>query len=397
MYGIAFDLGTTQIAAYLCDLEKGNITDTVSCQNPQIECGLDVLSRVSYRNASADNAQRLSSLLGDRIVKITADFSEEYGEAERILLVGNPIIMGSIADYPFNEHPKVIRIPGIAHYVGADALSGAALLQKDRKNKNVILVDIGTNTEIVLLSDQKNVATSAAAGPAMEGGNLSCGMRGEEGAIASARLTNGVSNNSDIIFNVIGDVEPKGICGSGYFSLLECMKAAGVINNDGYLLSKDEALRENLPHRIVSRLDTDNTSDKNKNEDRIFRLTGPITISQEDIRNLQLAISAIRTGVEIVINESGLTEGVIDSVYLAGAFGNKITQESITAVGMLPEKLNDKVVQAGNLAGIGACHMLMNEASITDAISLKNSVLTVSLANHKDFRDLFVKNLSFNA
>ena len=415
MYSAAFDLGTTTIVGYLCDPVSGRIVRSVSEPSAQIECGLDVLSRASYKSASPENALRLSNLLGDQVVRMSSEllndpddgndraesdngctYYDRKEEDVRAVLVGNPVIMGSIAGYDFKKQRiDAVRIPGIGHYVGADALAASFTADSDRCGRNIIVVDIGTNTEIVFLNDHKKTATSAAAGPAMEGGNLHCGMRGEDGAIEYVSLTGTVTTNCDLIYKVVGGVHAKGICGSGYFSLLKTLLDVGAINNDGYLLSKDEALRANVPGRIASRIHENNDSDSADFKGRFLSLTDEICVLQEDIRNLQLAISGIRTGIEIAIRESGLTNSVIDNVYLAGAFGNKITIDSLIACGLLPKELNDKVIQVGNIAGLGACSFALDESKITDAIKLKNEVLTVSLAEHPDFGRLFLENMHF--
>ena len=396
MYKLAFDLGTTTIVGYLCDTDEGKIAGSISEPSAQIECGLDVLARATYKGKSKENAGHLANLLGDQVCAMTERLLSEFEAGSDIsaVLVGNPVIMGSIAGYDFEAHGiKAVRIPGIGHYVGADALAASYIAEKDRNGKNIIVVDIGTNTEIVLLSDVKKTATSAAAGPAMEGGNLSCGMRGETGAIEFVKLTDTVNTNCDIIYKVIGDVSPEGICGSGYFCLLKTLLDNGVIDNSGYLLSKTEALKANVPGRIASRIRENNECNNGCDKGRSFMLTDRIYFSQEDIRNLQLAISGIRAGIRIVVKEAGLTESVIDNVYVAGAFGNKITIDNLMACGPIPAGLSDKVVQVGNIAGLGACSFALDETKITDAINLKNEVLTISLADHQDFRNLFLEEM----
>ena len=398
MYKIAFDLGTTTIVGYLCDTDEGKIIRSISEPSAQIECGLDVLARVAYKGKSEENAGYLADLLGDQVCRMAkellADVSGPQNGLNDAVLVGNPVIMGSIAGYDFGSHGiEAVRIPGIGHYVGADALAASFIAEKDRNGKNIIVVDIGTNTEIVLLSDEKKTATSAAAGPAMEGGNLSCGMRGEKGAIEFVRMTDSVNTNCDIIYKVIGDVPPEGICGSGYFSLLKTLLDTGAIDNSGYLLSKNEALKANVPGRVASRIHENNECDNANDKGRFFRLTDRIYFSQEDIRNLQLAISGIRAGIRIVIKEAGLTESVIANVYVAGAFGNKITIDNLIACGPIPRDLSDKVIQVGNIAGLGACSFALENSKITDAIKLKNEILTISLADHPDFRNLFLSEM----
>ncbi len=181
MYKLAFDLGTTTIVGYLCNTDEGKIIRSVSEPSAQIECGLDVLARASYKGKSKENAGYLADLLGDQVCRMTNELltgvSDASDEPAGVVLVGNPVIMGSIAGYDFGAHGiEAVRIPGIGHYVGADALAASYVAEEDRKGKNIIVVDIGTNTEIVLLSDEKKTATSAAAGTALAGGHVSCGM-----------------------------------------------------------------------------------------------------------------------------------------------------------------------------------------------------------------------------
>ncbi len=409
--GIAFDLGTTTLVGYFMSLASGEIMDTVSIPNPQIKYGMDVVSRITFMAESGKNRKLLSDTLGDAAEEMAEGFIKKASLAgdvsliiQKVVLVGNPVIMGSIADHPFskikefNPDVNIIRVPSIGHYVGADALSAAFMCEIKRGHKNVLMVDVGTNTEIVLLTDKEKIATSAAAGPALEGMNISSGMTGREGAIDFVKLTKTVNADTDIIFHVIGEVTPVGICGSGLLSLTECMLESGIIDNDGYLLSKHEALEQNVPFKIASRIGEDKSAGNENGTTtycRYFRLTDKIKLTQEDIRNLQLAKSAIRSGIEILISKINLTESVIDKVYLAGAFGNKITIDSTLRCGMLPEAFRDKIVQSGNLAGLGACKILSDDSIITDVFKLKNEVLTVSLANEDEFQSVFMEHMKF--
>lgn len=403
MFGVAFDLGTTSLVAYLCSITDKKIIKTVSRLNPQIKYGADIISRITFMFEKEGNRDILTKILGDEILSMVEEVACIDGdikitELDSLMLVGNPVIMGTVADYDFSEGLKryssgekstiVLGLPMIGKYAGADALSGAYMLEKERDGKNIILMDIGTNGEIVLLTDEKKVATSAAAGPALEGGNITFGMRGEEGAIDRIELTRTVSGAEDIIIHVIGEGKARGLCGSGLLSLLQRMIEANVVDNTGYMYSRSEAIANGCSVKIAGRIVDDNM--------RYFRLTDSITVSQDDIRALQLAISALRTGAEMLIKENSLTDEVIDNIYIAGAFGNKISIESAMAVGMLPRIGIEKVVQAGNLAGIGACHLLMNQEEIADAIKLNSSILTVSLSEKEEFRDEFMRYMPFN-
>lgn len=436
-YGIAFDLGTTTLVGYLCDLENKEVIETISCVNPQVKFGKDVVSRVTYMSEGKAYKDEVGNTLAVAIIEISEKLVNITKNARNVatstdmiwkmplLLVGNPVIMGSVANVNFeslwkknqknvkencldikceeNEYSSIeietIRIPGIGNYVGADALSVMTMVEHERKSgENVIMIDIGTNTEMAIMTDEGNIATSAAAGPAFEGGNIECGMSAQEGAIDYALLTNEVNVNSDIILHTIGGVTAVGICGSGLLSVISILLKVGVVDENGYMLSKEEALANNVPGRIASRIETI-TSDIIQNEHtrygRLFKLTETVFVSQEDIRNVQLAKSAIRSGIEILILKKKLTESVIDKIYLAGAFGNKIEIEDIITIGMVPGLEKDKIVQSGNLAGVGAYQMLLNNEEITCAIDIKNNTLTVSLDREESFQNEFVKYMSF--
>ena len=432
MLGIAFDLGTTSLAAYLCDLNDKCVIKVASRLNPQIKIGADVITRITYMAQSPENRREVCELLGDAIIDMTGELmkdmegaSSEGGVSEvtasedgnwfldSIVLVGNPVIMGSVSEYYFGAPLKkyaaspsddvyVIGVPMIGGYAGADALAGAFLVNERRKGKNALLIDIGTNGEIVLLTDDKKIATTAAAGPALEGGNVECGMRGEEGAVDSVKLSNGLNPTSDILIHVLGSeggkpegektkdfAKEKGVCGSGLLSMLECLLKARVINETGYIQNKGEAMLVGCPPRIASRI-------TETEKGRAFKLSESLYIYQDDIRALQLAISALRTGIEMLIREAELTVSVIDEIYLAGAFGNKISIESALAVGLLPPVNKEKIIQAGNLAGEGACRILTDMDCISGVTALKNEIKTISLAEHPDFKDNFMKYMIFD-
>lgn len=409
MYSLAFDLGTTTLVGYLIDTSTTETESTLSRINPQVKYGADVLSRVTFLQESPENKAILSSCLGEEIERMALTLLKQVGISfensciGQIVLAGNPVIMGSIASYEFKL--PVVLVPPIGNYVGADALVGAYIVEKERqdemdvlKSVKSLMVDIGTNTEIVLLSDKGKFATSAAAGPALEGGNISCGMIGKRGAVDKVMLTKTVSGEIDIITHVIGEIpidSAEGMCGSGLIDLLACLLECKVIDNMGYLYSKTEALAQNCPKKIAGKIiELAETSDSGKNG-RGFRLTDKIVVTREDIRALQLAISAIRSGIEMLFLEGKLTDTVIDNIYLAGAFGNHIDTDSALRVGLLPDFDRTKIRQAGNLAGLGACAIASGKTPISDVIKLKNEIKVISLESKKEFRDMFMKYMNF--
>ena len=413
MYSLAFDLGTTTLVGYLIDMEAGEVIKSVSCPNPQIKYGLDVLSRVSFAMSSSANKDILHSCLGKEVDRMAQELIEGVEDArlrliENGFLVGNPVIMACTVDYEFSF--PVTRLPSIANYVGADALIGAYMMEKDRKNakaqvgddseahSNFLLVDIGTNTEIVLLTDNAKLATSAAAGPALEGGEISCGTIGKAGAIDKVSLTKQVNGETDIIAHVIDEIpinSAEGICGSGLLDLLSIMIEYNAIDNTGYLYSKIEALEHNCPKKIAGRIFESDDAPNMSYGGRAFKISDRIWVTQEDIRNLQLAISAIRSGIEVLLKEEKLTASVTDKIYLAGEFGNHISIDSIIKVGMLPDFTVDRILKAGNLAGLGACELAKHPFDISNVILLKENIKTISLESRTDFKELFMNYINF--
>lgn len=415
MYSLAFDLGTTTLVGYLIDMGTCEVIKTFSRPNPQIKYGLDILSRVSFAASSPANKDILHSCLGKEVDRMALELIEGVGAlggklqlVENGFLVGNPVIMACTGDYEFLF--PVTRLPSIANFVGADALIGAFMMEKDRKNSgnqtegekaahsNYLLVDIGTNTEIVLLTDNAKLATSAAAGPAFEGGEISCGTIGKTGAIDKISLTKQVNGEPDIITHVIDEVplnEAEGICGSGLLDLLSIMIENNVIDNTGYLYGKIEALEHNCPKKIAGRIIEEDDAPNMSQEGRTFKISDRIRVTQEDIRKLQLAISAIRAGIEVLLKERKLTASVIDKIYLAGEFGNHISIDSVIKVGMLPDFPVDRILKAGNLAGLGACELAKHPSDISDVILLKESIKTISLESRTDFKELFLTHINF--
>lgn len=433
-YGIAYDLGTTTLVGYLCSLKDRRVICTISRPNPQTEYGMDVLSRISYANEDDENRIQMINSLGDAVAIMTEELLKSICQpagyvcqpagyacqpagyagqpaghpiCQRMVLVGNPVIMGFMDKYIHsckklsNLAKELVLLPPIGGYVGADALIASYEVELVRDKKNALLIDIGTNTEIVLLTNDVKLATSAAAGPALEGGNISCGMTGVDGAIDLVSVTeivNGFSHEKDIVCHVIGDKPAKGICGSGILDLIRCLLDTGAIDNTGYLFSKNEALSHGVPNKIAARIFEPEDMPENDNNIRFFRLTDTISISSEDIRAVQLAKSAIRSGIEMLILDKSLTDTVIDELYLAGAFGNKISTDSLFDLGFVPEQISNgqcEIVQSGNLAGFGACHLTMEPEIITDVINLKNDTLTVSLADSDEFQGMFYKYMDF--
>jgi uncharacterized 2Fe-2S/4Fe-4S cluster protein (DUF4445 family) len=262
-----------------------------------------------------------------------------------------------------NPGAEVIILPSISAYIGADIVCGLSSLQEIENVSNYLFIDIGTNGEMALVTPDKIFACATAAGPAFEGANISSGMPALEGAISS--FSNGE-------YRTIGELPPTGICGSGLIDIIAYLSREKLIKADGEL----------------------------ENEFTLFEEGGPekphISITQKDIRELQLAKSAIISGIKILIKESGLSANDIDAVYLAGGFGNYINIESAVQIGLLPSGLKSKVIAIGNASGTGAVLALKSEAFYDILQFNRQRTITIELSDHEDFAMEFAMNMGFD-
>ena len=318
--GCAIDVGTTTLAVYQVDLATGKILGTKSAMNPQRRFGADVISRIQSAMRGEDLATPIRNAL-----------SEMAGDACAWTVVGNPAMMQLLCGLPVDglgrapftpayraaiEQNGAYVGPLISGFVGADAVSAALFAGLDQGNTTRLLLDVGTNGEM-LLAHQGNIgACAAAAGPAFEGAHITCGMGGAPGAIRRAkRLPDG---NWQIA--TVGDGAPRGLCGSGLIDAIAELVSAEIIDETG-------------------RLEAD------------AHLAPGVYLTQQDVREVQLAKGAIAAGIELLMREMGVTE--IDECYLAGGFGSAIDPQSALAIGLLPELLRGKIVPIGNRGGLG--------------------------------------------
>jgi uncharacterized 2Fe-2S/4Fe-4S cluster protein (DUF4445 family) len=391
-HGVAIDIGTTSIVFYLVNLISGKVLKISSILNPQAVYGSDIISRINYCQTEKDGLDKLQKTILQAINNELL-YYQRNGEIKRndivkLLIVGNNtmlhILLGEdpvpIAMAPFtpkftNEqiktgeslglytHPEaeIRTLPSISAYVGADIVSGMAVLKQDRKKRNIIYVDIGTNGEIGLITPDKIFTCATAAGPALEGANITCGMGAVEGAIST------FTKNGELY--TIGNAKPVGICGSGIIDVVSYLLDNGLMNDTGLLKN---------PYTIIN-----NTPD------------GKIEIIQKDIREIQLAKSAILSGIKVLLKKAGLTFNDINALYLAGGFGNYINIESAVNIGLLPGEIKDKTVAIGNSAGAGALQALIS----IDFYKRINKILSISeyieLSNSDDFNVEFTLNMNF--
>ena len=411
--GISFDVGTTTLAGMLWDLKKGILLDAETDSNPQAVFGADIISRIQAARKD-DDLKRMQAVLAGKLDEM-AQIMAGGRNICKAVFVGNTamceILLGikpsGLFKAPFTpDYNKTVRmkgrklgfcflkdadilvLPPVGGYVGSDALAVYSCVNMEAPEKNILAVDIGTNGEILLRCGKGSYACSAAAGPALEGGAVSFGMRAARGAIDMVSL-NGSFPMEDVVCRVIGGGVPSGICGSGLVDALAALLKAGVLDDTGYIRSASEARLAGVSGKICRRIRTGDKGQK-------FLLTEeshPVYITSEDVRHLQLAISALRSGMEVLLQKAGLGVEELDGIYLAGAFGCYIGIDSALAAGLCPAKA--KIVQAGNLAGVGSAMALLSETALEKMEAESREIVHVELAEEEDFKEKFLTYMNF--
>lgn len=390
--GVAIDIGTTTLVLYLVNLTTGSLIETRSTVNPQTNYGADVITRINY---CIQNKEGLVQMQSDVIAEINRQlthFSHTLGlettDIVKISVTGNTTMLhffwgvdpSSLAFVPFkpvflNEksasgkelnlacHPEaeIKTLSSVAAYVGSDLAAGIASLEPDSNIHNFLYVDIGTNGEIALVTKKHVFCCATAAGPAFEGANISHGMPAMEGAI---------SVYDDLGCNTIGNVNPRGICGSGLIDV-----AASLVRNN--IIKKDGAMETDFQVAV--------------NQDS----GQEILLSRQDVRELQLAKSAIASGLKILLKHAELSFNDIDALYLAGGFGNYVNMESAVTIGLLPSELQNRTIPVGNASGTGAM-LALKSSQFTEKVNrLIKKAKYIELSEDEDFVVEFALNMEF--
>lgn len=386
-YCLAFDIGTTTVVAYLLDGISGELIAQSSTMNPQSQFGADVISRIQY--AMEESQEALKTCIGKALRKLSAEVAKKAGikpdeitvasivgnTAMHHLLLGidpNPLV---IPPYMPNVYDaleldasellptsgKVRIAPNIAGFVGGDTVGCMVSTRFDQLEEMTLMIDIGTNGEMVLGNKNKRIACSTAAGPAFEGAKISCGMRGADGAVDHVHVEDG-----KIVYHVIGEGEAIGLCGSGLLDLIASLLDVEILDESGYLDDDEYVLCDN------------------------------VTLTQKDVREVQLAKAAIRAGIELLAEQMGIEVSDIQKVYLAGAFGNYLNPASACRIGMIPPVLLDRIVPIGNAAGEGSklCALSRNEYEYSQNLARGTEFL--ELASLPQFQDCYVDALEFS-
>ena len=399
---VAFDIGTTTIAGYLLDGEDGRTLAVESRMNPQAQYGADVIMRANY--ALEHGTDVLSQCIREAVNEMLGVLAGAAGISRddifQVCIVGNTcmhhlflgISAASLVHAPYTpavserlvlnagdygldvqRKAELIMLPDIAGYVGADTCGCLLTLRQDLKDEISLMIDIGTNGEMVLGNKERLVTCSTAAGPAFEGAKIECGMRGAAGAVDHVKFEDGKWS-----YTTVGDKPAVGLCGSGLIDLVAGLLDAGMLDENGVLSSGQEK-----PGVFVLVPKEQAGTEKG------------VYITQKDIGEVQLAKAAIAAGIQMLEKQLGIMEDQIDSVYIAGAFGNYMDPVSAGRIGLFPETLVRKVKPVGNAAGEGAKIALVNEREMLEMDELVRKIDFVELAASADFQDYFIDELGF--
>lgn len=389
--GLAIDLGTTTLVCEAINLETGETMAKETDYNHQIRFGADVLSRIAYASSAKKNLKELQETiineLNQIIKRLAARLTIKVEDFLEAVIAGNAtmnhLLLGlpvdSLGRAPFislfsslsplraediglkmNPGAKIFLAPNIRSFIGGDISAGLLAAKFFEAEGPLAFIDLGTNGEIVIKKDNRLVATSTAAGPAFEGGNLSCGLPAVPGAISRAEFKNGKMK-----IETLNNWPARGICGSGLIDLLAGFIHQGVIKPDGRIVSKKK--------KILIR----------KN----------IVLTQEDIRQAQLACAAIKTGFRLLLDSLSLKPQDLKAIYLAGAFGQELSVENSLRIGLLPSIETKKVIFLGNTSLSGARLLLLNNKSRQLLFSLIKKIDYISLATKQDFQKCFLQAL----
>lgn len=422
LHAIAFDLGTTTVVATLLDLATGTPVAVASMLNRQQPFGADVISRISATMLDPAALGRLRELASETLQELAGEVCAQGGvdpaEVYEVALAGNatmtelalgidpepvgvaPFIMATRAypDLPAAElglrlHPRARAtvFPALGAYVGGDILAGLLATGMTRDKRLRLFIDVGTNCELALGSAERIVCTAAPAGPAFEAAQIRCGMRAAEGAIEAVRIA-----DDTLELDVIGDVAPAGVCGSGLVDAVAELVRAGLLDASGRFVPAEAAaeLAPELSRRLVARPDGE----------RVFvlhwtagegELEGAVYLSQRDVRELQFAKAAIATGWRLLVEELGIDPSEIQQVLLAGSFGSYLSPASAVRIGLVPKLALPRIVSAGNVAGEGAKMALLSMQERHAASALLDEIEYVELSDRPDFNDRFVEQLAF--
>ncbi|MBN1803839.1 MAG: DUF4445 domain-containing protein [Sedimentisphaerales bacterium] len=418
IFGVAVDIGTTTIVAKLVNMTNGQCLATEADINPQTKFGDDVISRIAY----AHNKEKLSEL--NKVIidcinvftsKLCYKTNIDVNSIYEMCIVGNttmnhiflelPVTQLGQAPYKaysleahdltgeklqikMNPAGNIHTVENIAGFVGSDTTAVALAVDIESAEEMTLVVDIGTNGEIVLGTKDKLYAASCAAGPALEGARITCGSRATKGAIEAVVL----NNDDDIDLDVIGNCPAQSICGSGLIDAVAILLKLGIIDTTGKFVDR-EVLEEKVSPAILSRI-------SEQHGEPAFVLSAHnsainVFLRQKDIRETQLAKAAIRAGIELLQKKIGLEDNEIKHILLAGAFGNYIRKESALRIGLLPNIPPERIIFVGNAASTGAVMNLVSQNYRDKSCKLAKKIEYIEIAHDPNFQDVFADSILF--
>lgn len=419
LYGVAIDIGTTTVAAKLLDLREGRVVGVASALNPQKAYGADVVSRIHYCSEHEGGLELMHRLIArqveDLISKLCRQAGIEAQQVYKLTVAANTVMQHfflkidprAVAEMPYaapfqgpitveaaelgimiNRLGVVYVLPNLGSFVGSDITSVLTVLDVDQTPEIQLVVDIGTNGEMVLGSQERMVCCSSPAGPAWEGATIAWGMRAAHGAIERAEILEG-----DLQIRTIGGVPPIGICGSGLLDLVCEFVRAGMIDKSGRILGR-ATVPKTLPAVLADRI---LEQERGVSHLQIARLENNehILLTQKDIREVQLAKGAIAAGIAILMKELGIAAEQIARVSIAGAFGNHVRGVDAVDSGLIPPVDPERIRFIGNAALSGAEAVLLSKDARLRAEKLARTIEYVEISDRADFQDTFVEAMRF--
>ncbi|WP_250675299.1 ASKHA domain-containing protein [Paraclostridium ghonii] len=416
LYSVAIDIGTTTVVCSLIDIKSQCELSCESEVNPQKEYGLDVLSRIHFIKNKKNGLEVLNKLIIDCINNLIIKLCENNSINRKdiyevsiaanttmmhILLNINPISIGKSPYSPIfiksknisskdlgikiSNFGSVYLLPGVSSYIGADIVAGVCVCDLKEADKNVLFIDIGTNGEMVLSKKGELVSCSCAAGPALEGMNISCGMRAGDGAIENIKIEDKIN------INTIGDKDPIGICGSGIVDAISELARLKLIGKTGRIVKK-ETIKDDEKLSYLSECIVD---ENKKRRFIISKLDNEISITQEDIRQVQLAKGAILSGIYALADKVSMDINELDEVIIAGQFGKHLSVESLVGVGIIPKELKEKITYIGNSSKTGAIMSLLSRDIRKSMDFIANDINYFELSTKEGYERLFTDCLKF--
>jgi len=419
IFGLAVDIGTTTVVARLINMADGRCRATQASLNPQTRYGDDVVSRITYAQTDAELAELHRTIIGcinELIAKLCSQASIDAKHIYEMCVVGNttmnhiflklPVEQLGRAPYKafsldakdlpagqlhlqINPAGNIHTVENIAGFVGSDTTAVALAVDINSAQEMTLVVDVGTNGELVLGTAYKLYAASCAAGPAFEGARITCGSRAAEGAIEAV-----VVNNGDIDLDVIGNSPPRSICGSGLIDAVAVLLDLRIVDATGRFI-EPQKLQGHMPPAILSRVTEQDGQpafclhrDENVSERDII-------LTQKDIREVQLAKAAIRAGIKLLQKKIGIEDDDTKKILLAGAFGNYIRAESALRIGLLPAVPAERIHFVGNAASSGAQMVLLSHQWRRQACELARKIEYVEIAHEEEFQNVFADSMSF--